>query len=303
MACHGKNCYRHSCLRSTIIFLFILFMCSTGEAQVDPTVVANDNLTSAPYSANGLIQAPKSQGLFRGSAFEAFSDDVIITAAHVVFDCLANPPDWAGDPIRFYPRYSDSAAPSFLDDENYILLGPYIDSGYAELYRNLKLADINNGGTCGFSNDQIFAQDFAVYWIYEPDNGFEPLPLATDPENALLGTSSKLVIGYPDINGVGNQGPNEFSMFETGPFSSPFERVLGSYFENSDAGTFRGNSGGPVLVQEAGEWRVAGVLVSGEDGGIFTDDFIGVNAIGADELALLQSIAGHTELSVSGTLY
>jgi len=278
-----------------IWFIAIYPICLS--AQIEPAPVGQQNLSSVPYSSVGVVLARGSVGTRRGTAFEAYAENTIITAAHVARDCEND--DWRD--LRFFPRYYSQNIPIY--DDGYRLLGPYDSTSYAEIYRQLKLDSLQNGFDCNSAPGEVYNRDFAVFFSYEPVSETPHLSLTSSPEDALLSDSiRKLVVGYPNVDdGDNGQGPDEFWLFESGAFSSAFERSFQSYFLNREANTYEGNSGGPALVEEAGVWRVAGVLVSGRNG-VFVDDLIGVKAIDGDAIALLNEVAQSRSIQIVGNV-
>jgi hypothetical protein len=129
----------------------------------------------------------------------------------------------------------------------------------------------------GAVSNEAFASDFGVGWTNQQIVLGEPLEsLINATEPLLSDTVPKMVLGYPYRSDF-NFRPGHRWMHQTGPFTRSFSEDFGRHFEMERFSTGGGNSGGPVFVQQNGNWIVGGIFVSGTQGrmargGIFALD-------------------------------
>lgn len=231
------------------LLVWISFASVASAENYWPQRVTGD-LTAAPYSSAGYVESYFGKKSFSGSASVALDHRLAFGAAHVVYDNGR----WAGL-FAFARAYNGSLRPGVQD---------FV---YARGFRILE-------GYAANKRDDYFDYDFAVaYAGYGGDFG-PALDLADDARNSLTGTQAKRILGYPAYldyywDNFGSYVSGDSFLHETGDFQLAFQEDSGfwsydlPYMVVDDVSTGPGNSGGPVLVHDDGDWKLAGILVSG----------------------------------------
>lgn len=205
-------------------------------APTTPSRVSSSQLSSFPYRTSGIIW----NNNWRGSGTVAAGPKVAVSCAHVVFNNGA----WLTN-NKWYGAYHSSSAPYNLASAT-SLRGYWYWTNYS-------------GGT----STTAFSNDFVVHYAYTNLAGgnasgyYWSDSTTSHPLNST--TMSKLIVGYP--------GADAFYMNSTGAFSSRYTSQYGHYFWNSSVMGGSGMSGGGVFVNVSGDWRLAGVHVSGTTSG------------------------------------
>jgi hypothetical protein len=251
-------------LRLLVVSLTSLLVVRSGAmGQVYPNRVPSSEQGIAPQNSAGYVEAYFGNTPFSGSGSVALDRRLVFGCAHVVYDNGR----WAGL-FAFARAYDSFYRPSF---NNYsIARGFRILDGY---YAN--------------KSDDYFDYDFAVAYAGYSGNFGPALRLVSDSYSSLTGSASKRILGYPSYldyfwENFWQYTRGYFYMHKTGDFTLSFELDQGSfyyptsypYLDIDNVTTGPGNSGGPVLVYEGGEWKLAGILVSGgaNSAGIFSVD-------------------------------
>jgi len=211
------------------------------------TPIASGNYTAYPYNLTGMLRAPMgSNFVASGSGAVVRHPRLVYSCAHVVFDEDAVNPWLTG--VRWHRVYSSSSAPSSTGGQ--LLRGYHYLAGYAAAAR----AQINSF--------QTFSMDFVVHYAYEDTANGSYANYHEDGVAQLLSTKTKLITGYPTGNYASGHS-QRYLMHNTGPFTRAFTTRSGDYVGITEASTGPGNSGGPVWVNDGGQYAFAGVLVSG----------------------------------------
>lgn len=203
--------------------------------------VGDGQLAQEPYYYNGLVFS----GAARGSGFVAEHPNLFFTAAHVVFDEIGwtPPPSWVGG----YSREGSPSMESEIPSRGYFRWTQYA---------NLVAERGNNSRS-------TFARDVALAWGLQPF--VEGIPASMDFKGVshLQQSNISMITGYPaELDYTGDSGG--YFLHSTAPDITPFKPAVGRYLYATHISTGPGNSGGPVWVQdELGNWKAAGVLVSG----------------------------------------
>jgi hypothetical protein len=216
-----------------------------AQGLLEPTRVPAAQLEAVPFSSAGLLEMEVNRSWYRGSAAVARDARLLFTCAHNVFDRGR----WVTN-VRFSRAWHDLKDPPLATSVP--LRGYRYHSGYASAAQRF-----------GDSSSAAFAADFAVGFGTESSNYGPPLPWLENGISQLTNSSTaKKILGYPsELDFSGRSGG--YFQHVTGPFSRAFAVERGSYLGIDQVVTGPGNSGGPVLVQIAGTWHVAGILVSG----------------------------------------
>jgi len=208
------------------------------------------DLTSAPYNSTGFVKSYFGKKTFSGSASIALDDRLAFGAAHVVYENGR----WAS--LFAFARAHNSANRPGLGEMVYA--------------RGFRILD----GYAANKHNDYFDYDFAVaYAGYGGDFG-PALALVDDAHASLTGDAEKRILGYPSYldyywDNFGSYVSGDHYLHETGDFALPFQADQDPwgyslpYLVIDNVSTGPGNSGGPVLVDDGGEWKLAGILVSG----------------------------------------
>lgn len=249
---------------------------AVGSAQdyyPQPIYPGESILYSEPYTSAGFISAKVGRGRYRGSGAVARDGQLIYSCAHLFYD----EGQWATE-VSFARGYTGKNKPP--KKASTVVRGYHILAGYSPNYY-----------------DSDFPDDFAVaYGNFSFGTPLEVLAPA-QANSGLTSPALKIILGYPaDLDY--NWDPGFHYLHQTGPFPNVFQQSSGVYYEATRVSTGGGNSGGPVLLYESGNYKLAGILVSGDDYGTFA----GIYALGsaseqAAELALDYIANGAPERS------
>lgn len=236
-----------------------------GQEDFYPNQVSSWEQGIAPQNSAGYVEAYFGSKPFSGSGSVALDRRLVFGCAHVVYDNGR----WAGI-FAFARAYNGFYRPSWFNDYAFARGFRILDGYYATRF------------------DDDFDYDFAVaYSGYSGDFG-PALNLVDNPYSSLTGGASKRILGYPSYldyfwMNFRDYRSGYFYLHKTGDFTRSFKLDQGSfyyyptyypYLDIDNVTTGPGNSGGPVLVYEGGEWKLAGILVSGSanSAGIFSVD-------------------------------
>jgi subtilisin-like proprotein convertase family protein len=177
---------------------------------------------------------------WRGSGTVAIDPKIVVSCAHVTYDNGT----WLTGNRWNRGWYSAS--------------DPYYASSTQELRGYMRWTNYS-GGTSG----SAFNTDFVAYYSFV--NLTTGTPLGTIWSDSTTGhplnstTLGKLILGYPGSDG--------YYMHSTGSFTSRYTSQTGHYMWNPYVKGGSGMSGGGVLVNSGGIWKLAGVHVSGSASG------------------------------------
>ncbi|MBI4660466.1 MAG: hypothetical protein HY735_16640 [Verrucomicrobia bacterium] len=258
--------------------LLLVFLCLaaawTHRLRGDITVVP---LTGAqvgqdPFKFNGVIMT---EDFSEGSGAVVRHTNVVLSAAHVVYDEQSLLDPWAGE-VRWFWKYHASGEPAWTKGKAL--------RGYTRFSSYQFVAE-----SSGNSSPSAVAWDLVAHFAYEGLAGGQAGAWWTNGISALRTSHAKMVTGYP--SGIYSFGdPDEYKMHVAGPFSFAFSVKRGAYLGADGVAVGSGTSGGPVWVQEdSGTWGVAGVLVLTSAkalGGPINS--IGIRAIDVDAWALVD---------------
>lgn len=203
---------------------------ATLAAHATPTTpsrVPSYLLGTFPYSTSGIVQ----NNSFRGSGTVAAGPRVVVSCAHVTYDW-----GWLQNNV-WTARHSAATRPTSTTP----LRGYWYWTDY-------------NGGT----SNRSFDNDFVVYYAYTnlANGGHSGWHWSdSNTTHPLNSSARKQIVGYPGSDG--------WYMNYTGPFTSAYRAQFGHYMWNSSVKGGGGMSGGGVFVEGSGQWRLAGVHVSG----------------------------------------
>ena len=226
---------------------------TNSSQQVDSGLLLEE-----PYRYTGLVLAEGS----RGSGFVASNPKLFFTAAHVLRyttseggeedeeettkDQWSLPPAWVGG------SYSSDSIPEFsaaVPSRGYFRWGSYT-THVAESGKNSRPA---------------FNRDIALAWGLQDFIEGEPAEIDFKGRVNLSKRFPSMITGYPaTLDYTGESGG--YYMHATGLDLTPFKAFSpsGNYLYATHISTGPGNSGGPVWSKgPSGEWKAAGVLVSG----------------------------------------
>jgi len=211
----------------------------------EPIFPGDAAIASAPYNSVGFVSVKVGRDTYRGSGAVAKDNRIIYSCAHLFYDSG----QWATN-VRFARAYSGKGKPSARALAK--VRGYYVLAGYVPAME--------------------FSSDFAVAYGNSPfGDPLEVLPAAAAVAG-LTGAGYKMILGYPaDLDYTWEKGFHY--LHQTGPFATRFSQNSGPWYEAARVSTGGGNSGGPVLLSDGGIYKLAGVLVSGDDygelGGIY----------------------------------
>lgn len=217
------------------LLLFGAVFIPSARAEYHPVRVTPANLETAPYNSTGLLFTED----YRGSAVVARDPRLLYTCAHVLYgDGI-----WSTD-ITFARGWNSASSP---------------EPSQMVAVRGFRYYATYSGG----DRPANFAVDFAICYR-TADTSFGPVVgVYEDGGGALRSASTaKLVLGYPASLDY-NDARGYYYQHRTGPFLARLTKSSGSYHTISGVTTGGGNSGGPVLANDAGTYRLAGILVSG----------------------------------------
>lgn len=211
-------------------------------------------LLEEPYRHTGLVFAT---GGTRGSGFVASDPKLFFTAAHVLRfspsaggdasnDRWSMPPSWVGG------SFSSGTIPEFtaaVPSRGYFRWGSYT----------------THVSESGKNSRPAFNRDIALAWGLEDFTDGEPAEIDFKGRVNLSKRFPSMITGYPaTLDYTGESGG--YYMHATELDLTPFKSFSpsGNYLYATHISTGPGNSGGPVWSKgPSGEWKVAGVLVSG----------------------------------------
>lgn len=227
--------------RLTVLFLLLFFSVVSGlRAQPDyPLPVDFGLLSVAPYASAGFVSVKIGRDSYRGSGAVAKDPRIIYSCAHLFYDSGL----WATG-VRFARGYTGKARPP--KKASVAVRGYYVLEGYAP--------------------NMEFSNDFAV--AYGNSSFGPPLDVLPPSEaiSGLTGSGRKMILGYPaELDYTWERGYH--FLHQTGPFTTGFQLLSGPWFEAVGVSTGGGNSGGPVLLLKDGSYKLAGILISGDDYG------------------------------------
>lgn len=222
---------------------FLLGLLAVGTIQADETagVVPLSDLADTPYCYVGQVEASNALG----SGVLVGSDRTVATAAHVIHDDDTG--TWHADGATWERKGTSDERVAKLWARGARYIATYADN----------VADY------GVNSDATFAVDFAVLYSYQSVSPAPLAPLSVDPERAVTGSSRKSVLGFPSGLYDRRADYRRERLHETGPFTMRLYQELGDYYGRNSVSTGPGASGGGLFVEEAGQWRLAALLISG----------------------------------------
>lgn len=242
-----------------------LSMAAGAQAQT-AFPIASDQYTSKPYLYTGMIFSQR----YLGSGAVAAGPRLVISSAGLVYDGSQSQPWTTG--VRWYRAASSASA------TGQTLRGYHYIPGYGSAR-----------GTSTGSSSAAFALDFVAHYSYENTaNGeFAGIINATDT-SWRTGATAKMTTGYPA--GLYSSGdPRQYQMHRTGPFQQSFTVLAGNYGLALGVSTGPGNSGGPLWMQQNGEYVLAGVVVVGLERSLgYSDDVIGALGLNAESIGVIN---------------
>lgn len=205
-------------------------------------------LNTEPYRHTGLVFAGDGAAAARGSGVVASDPKLFFTASHVLWNeeelKWFLPPVWVGG-------YNGEGFPGTGETSR----GYFRWAGYSTLVTE-----------SGVDAPGAFARDISLAWGLEDFVEGDPAPIDFKGVNSLKMARTSMITGYPALLDYTGE-PGGFFLHATEPDLTPFRPAItstGSYLYATHISTGPGNSGGPVWSQDdAGQWKVAGLLVSG----------------------------------------
>ncbi len=199
--------------------------------------------TKPPYFYNGLIQS--SIGIGSGVVVKK---RVVLTAAHVLFDDFTL--SYVTFPRWIYRKHSNEFESPLKRPRGWVVF-----SGYQ------KQRAIDD--TPGFSTPESQNLDIAALYFFSDagEGGFSGY-LVTDPDNEwLTGNTDKILVGYP-IDKITESDRGKMHATPQGNYS--FTKATGNVYVSTDINSFEGNSGGPLMVKNNGNFYPAGIYLGGD---------------------------------------
>jgi hypothetical protein len=192
-----------------------------------------------PYVFNGQLRSPLN-GYGSGVAV---ASNVVLTAAHVVFDYTTL--SYVGPVYWFFQKHEGDFTPRPLTARGWNVMSGYAAARTNDFYTNLL--------TAAQSSPQSRNFDVAALYFTETvaRGGFGGYLSSDLPVNEwLTGSAQKMIVGYPvdaAADGYTNviAGKMHATPIKTNAFAQQNDRVYGT----TEFLTFGGNSGGPVYVQ------------------------------------------------------
>ena len=225
-------------MKTFVLTLILTAVSSVHSATTYPTAVSDYKLGSFPYRTSGIIWGNG----WQGSGTVASHGKIAISCAHLVFDNgeWLTGFDWAD-------AYSSSLHPDWV--------------GAGKPLRGYWYWTSYSGGTASSQ----FHRDFVVHFAYDYLAGGAHSGTVRNNSNTahpLTRTDiSKMIVGYP--------GSDPYYMNSVGSFRSRYKASYGHNLWCSSVKGGPGKSGGGVFAYWSGQWRLAGVHVSGRaDGGL-----------------------------------
>lgn len=239
---------------------------ATGAQAQTAFPIASDQYTSKPYMYTGMLFSQR----YLGSGAVAAGPRLVISNAGLVYDGSQSQPWTTG--VRWYRAASSTSA------TGQTLRGYHYIPGYGSAR-----------GTSAGSSSAAFAVDFVAHYAYENTaNGeFARIINATDT-SWRTGATAKMATGYPA--GLYSAGDSrQYQMHRTGPFQQSFTMLSGNYGLALGASTGPGNSGGPLWMQQNGEYILAGIVVVGLERSLgYSDDVIGALGLSAESIGVIN---------------
>ena len=221
-------------------FLSAVVLVGTSQAYYPQPIYPGEPwLYAEPYTSAGFVSVKVGRDSYRGSGAVARDSRLIYSCAHLFYDSGL----WATG-VRFARGYTGKARPP--KKASVAVRGYYFLAGYAP--------------------NMEFSNDFAVAYgssSFGPPLGVLP---TSEAVSGLTGPGSKMILGYPaDLDYTWERGYH--FLHQTGPFPTRFQQLSGPWYEAVGVSTGGGNSGGPVLLPKDGSYKLAGILISGDDYG------------------------------------
>ncbi len=221
----------------------VLLLCHQPlKAQpVSPQRIESRLLSVLPYASTGYVSTRIGRFEYSGSGAVARDRRLLYTCAHVLFD----EGQWASR-VGFHRAWHSVNEPA--DDDAVVARGYHYISGYA--------------GRWTYPYD--FDKDFAVAYSFPGEEFGTPLGTYEHGEasrNAVRSPLRKMILGYPAY--LDYDFSDGYYYQHRTEFTGAFYQTAGPFYEIDGVSTGPGNSGGPALVEDGAEYRLAGVLVSG----------------------------------------
>ena len=232
-------------LFSLALLLPDLCLAQSYPRRVSTLFPTTDLKNTKPYSSVGLVRTIVGGKPYWGSAAIALDKRLIFTCAHVLYEKGR----WA-EIIGFNRAANSPTEPS--DDGTVFVRGMYMYTTYTGLKKN----------------QYDFDLDFAVaYTTRDGQFGEDEHVLQLNDGLSLGFGTDKTILGYPyylDYNFAdGLYYLHQTGDAEKGYFNDAILKQYNSFYETDAASTGPGNSGGPLLIRDGTEHRLAGILVSG----------------------------------------
>ena len=223
---------------------------SFNQINVTPT-----DLPRMPYAFNGQLSSPLNG---HGSGV-AVSSNVVLTAAHLVFDYDAL--KYIGPVYWSFQKHEGEFSPRPLSARGWNLM-----SGYSAA----RGVDRTNGFPSSQSSLQSWNFDVAALYFREPvARGGYGGYLASDAATNewLAGSAAKMLVGYPvdaSLDGYTNIVPGK--MHATTFWTNGCSVVSDQVYSTTSMVSFGGNSGGPVYVQHTNSLFYPAAVYVGRSG-------------------------------------
>lgn len=221
-----------------LITAILLMLC--GPVLADYTAAPVSNVSDIPHCYTGRVRISWFSGYRLASGVVVSSDRTVVTAGHTFFDIDSM--QWAGG-----GDWSIRGNTPFVK-----IRGIRYNTAYGDLLE-----------TYGNTSREKFSEDFAVLVSYESLTDVGHATAADNPSGLVQGSSNKLLTGFP--SGLYPSGdPDRYKMHQTGPFTTSFELLHENYYGVRDVAMGPGSSGGGIWVNQAGSWKLSGIIVAGQ---------------------------------------
>ena len=236
---------------------YLLASPAPGNVELPVPVPVNqvNDLKDYPFGFNGQLQSDTGYG-----SGVAVQTNVVLTAAHVVFDDQTQ--SFVTQVYWYFQQEAGAYTPQPMSAR-----GWYVLSGYAAQRTN----DLGRGYAPDESSAESRNLDVAAVYFSTPaaGGGFGGyLPSDEFPNPWLTGTAQKMLVGYPvDGSQFGDASIVPGEMYQTTPQPYPLSLGADQVNERQEVYTagwflgYPGDSGGPLYVQFNGYFYPAGIYL------------------------------------------